>query len=347
MNNETRPLTSVAGFRALAASPGTATSIGSLPHIDPHAAAEFVLEHHPVLPAIPSLPRRSPFESLVAQAAVGIPGVHIEADGSLQINTRRMDPVAPITTDLSDEAYGAMRGFLEVARGRTEPVKWQACGPITLGFELVRAGAPSNIAFDVATRAVRVRLRALHRAVAEALPGAEQIVFVDEPALVHLMHPCFPVPPDVAIDLVSGVLAGIELSAAAGVHCCGDSDPAALTAIGPRILSLPVSRRLVDAAGYLTEFLAHGGWIAWGVVPTDRPLAGSPERYWNDLAGLWCELVQRGADPVLLRTQALLTPVCGLAMHDLEQAALVLSHTAAIAEKVAEQAVATRLSIGA
>ncbi len=345
MNAETNPL--IPGTDAFAVCPGTATSIGSLPHDDAHAAAEFVLAHHRTLPAIPSLPNRSPYESLIAQAAAGIPGVHVTADGTLRIDPRRLDPVAPITTDLEHEAFGGMRGFLEVARGRTEPVKWQACGPLTLGLELVRAGAPSNIAFDVATRAARVRLRALHRAVSEAMPRAEQVVFVDEPGLVHLMHPGFPVPPDVAIDLVSGVLAGIELSAAAGVHCCGDGDAAALCAIGPRILSLPVHHRLVDASGYLTEFLEHGGWIAWGAVPTDRPLAASPDRYWNELAGLWCELVQRGADPILLRTRALVTPACGLALHSIEQASLVLSHTTAIAEKVAEQAVATRLSIGA
>ena len=326
---------------------GTPTSLGSLPHVDPRAAAEFVLEHQPLLPAIPSLPRRSVYESMVVQAADGIPGVAVDENGALHIDHRRMDPVAPITTDLGHDAYGAMRAFLDVARGREGRVKWQACGPITLGLELVKAGAPSNIAFDVATRAVRVRLRALHRAVAEALPRAEQVVFVDEPGLVHLMRPGFPLPPDVAIDLVSGVLAGIELSAAAGVHCCGEVDPAALTAIGPRILSLPVHRGLIDATGYLTEFLEHGGWIAWGVVPTDRPLASSSHRYWTELTGLWVELVQRGADLIRLRTQALVTPVCGLVGFEIDQAALVLRHVAAVGEKVAEQAVATRLSLGA
>ena len=35
---------------------GVATGVGSLPHIDAAAAAEFVLLHQPDLPAIPSLP---------------------------------------------------------------------------------------------------------------------------------------------------------------------------------------------------------------------------------------------------------------------------------------------------
>lgn len=48
---------------------GLATSIGSLPHTDPRAAAELVLEIQPRLPAAPSLPNRSGVERMLAQAA--------------------------------------------------------------------------------------------------------------------------------------------------------------------------------------------------------------------------------------------------------------------------------------
>jgi hypothetical protein len=57
--------------------------------------------------------------------------------------------------------------------------------------------------------------------------------------------------------------------------------------------------------------------------------------------------VQLGGDPVRLRTQALITPACGLALHDEAQAAQVLRLTNEIAERVHGQAVATRLTIGA
>ena len=39
-----------------------------------------------------------------------------------------------------------------------------------------------------------------------------------------------------------------------------------------------------------------------------------PARFWRQLSAQWCELVQNGCDPVLLRRQALVTPVCGLAL---------------------------------
>ena len=47
--------------------PGGVTSIGSLPHRDADAACDFVLKHHPSLPAAPQLPRRSALEGMVAR----------------------------------------------------------------------------------------------------------------------------------------------------------------------------------------------------------------------------------------------------------------------------------------
>ena len=100
-----------------------------------------------------------------------------------------------------------------------------------------------------------------------------------------------------------------------GVHCCADGDLAAIAATGPSILSMPVSPALVEAAGHLCSFLDAGGWIAWGAVPTDGPVGRSPERYLRDLAALWCALVKQGCDATRLRTHAIVTPACGLALQ--------------------------------
>jgi methionine synthase II (cobalamin-independent) len=327
--------------------PGAASAIGSLPHTDAHAAAALALEVHPDLPAIPSLPHRSPVEGMLAQSAVGIRGVTFDAQGCLIVDADRLDPLAPITTDLGDDAFTGFRAFLDAANGRRGPVKWQLTGPITLGLALVRRGAPLNLAFELASRAIRCRLRVVHRAVTDALPGASQVVFLDEPALTQLMRPDFPIATDVAIDLVSGALASIEATAMVGLHCCGSSDWAAVLASGPSILSIPVHPDLVQSAGYLASFLDGGGVIAWGAVPTDRPIASSSDRYWEGLAALWCDLVRAGCDAIRLRTQSLVTPACGLAGHDVRAAELALRLAAEVAERVHGQAVATRMAIGA
>jgi hypothetical protein len=327
--------------------PGTATGIGSLPFTDPDRAAAWVFERHAELPYAPQLPRRSANETLLGQAAVGIRGVTVGRDGSLRVDIKRLDPLAPTRTDLEHDAFAGFRAFLRAGAGRADAVKWQLAGPITLGLALVQAGAPAADAFDVAVRAVRTRLRIMREAVSEAMPAAPQLVFLDEPSLVTLMCPGFPLPPDAAVDLVSGALAAIDRHTVAGVHCCGDADWPAVISAGPTVLSLPVSASVVNVAGYLAGFLEHGGWIAWGAVPTDRPLGSSADHWWRELSALWCSLVQAGCDPVLLRTRALITPACGLASHDESQADLIADLAGDIAGRVRAQATATRLNVGA
>ena len=74
---------------------GIATGVGSLPHRDARAAAEFALVTTPDLPAIPSLPKRSPADSMIAQAVVGIRGISVGQYGSIVVDVPRVDPFAP------------------------------------------------------------------------------------------------------------------------------------------------------------------------------------------------------------------------------------------------------------
>jgi hypothetical protein len=121
-----------------------------------------------------------------------------------------------------------------------------------------------------------------------------------------------------------------------------------VTAAGPDIVSLPAEDEIVlPAAGALTAHLERGGWVAWGAIPTAKPLGTDADRLWRKLSLLWCDLVQSGTDPSLLRAQALITPACGLAGHGVSQAARALRMTATLGERVADQAAATRLSVGA
>jgi hypothetical protein len=183
--------------------------------------------------------------------------------------------------------------------------------------------------------------------VSVALPHSQQLVVIEEPALVDLMQPGFPIAPDTAIDLVSGALAMVEGSAISGLHVCGLTDIPSLLATGPAILSLPVRPEIADSAGYLMRFMEQGGYIAWGVVPTAGPILHSAERPWRQLCALWCELVQRGADPTLLREQAIVTPECGLASHTPAVAERVHGFAAEVGRRVRDQATASRWVLGA
>ncbi len=327
---------------------GLATTIGSLPHRDPAEAAEFVLATTPRLPAAPSLPARSPLESMLGQAAWGIRGVVVAADGSLQVDEAATDLDDPMgEPGVDGEPFVGLRAFLAAISGRVEPVKLQLTGPLTLGLALAAAGMSVPRAFALAAAAVRERAVSLVAAAGRSAPKAQVVVFVDEPGLTAAMQPGFPLDPVATVDVVSGALAALEPMAVTGLHCCGAADWTMALAAGPQILSLPLGAGALLHASGLAAHLDRGGWIAWGAVPTHGPVSTRPEPLWRTLSSEWCDMVRAGCDPVALRRNAMITPVCGLARHGLAQAEGVLALCADLARRLETQALGVRLTIGA
>jgi hypothetical protein len=327
---------------------GLATGIGHLPHCDPGDAVEFVLRHTPRLPAAPSLPARSRREGMVAQAASGIAGVVVEADGSLVIDDAALDPESPLgDADLTGDAYVGLRAFLTAMADRDGPFKVSLTGPVTLGVALHAAGVEVDLAFAVAGATVRRRARAHVRHVLRRVPQAQLVVFVDEPAMAGLTEAGFPIGPTEAVDLVSSTLAVLEQDAVTGLHCCAPADYRLLLGAGPQILSVPVDGGIELYGGLLGDHLDRGGWVAWGAVPTGGPVGLTVERSWRRLSAVWCDLSADGCDPMLLRTNAIITPVCGLAHHGTTQAEHVMELTGRLAARLQDQAVGVRLAAGA
>jgi hypothetical protein len=211
------------------------------------------------------------------------------------------------------------------------------------------AGVSADVAFRVAGSAVRQRAAALVDYAGARVPEAQIVCFVDEPVLGSAMETGFPIAPVDAIDLASSALAAVEHGAISGLHCCAtDADWRLILQAGPQILSLPTDGGLQRAAGAFASFLDAGGWVAWGAVPTDRPIGTTVDRMWRQLNLLWSDLVtDGGCDPVLLRTQAMITPACGLARHGVTQAEQVVWFTNRLAERLHDQAIASRYSVGA
>jgi hypothetical protein len=340
--------------RAAGVSPfgdGALVGCGSLPHGDPEAAAAFGMSEFDIA-TIPSMPRRSVAETMLGQAAVTMPGVVLDGDGNVEIASRDVAPRAePRSGALLDtDAFVGFRTFLDLAgkvRFDGAPVKWQLIGPVTLGVALERAGLDRHHAFDLASATVRSSLIELSDAVTAALPNSPQMVVIDEPWLTSLMAPGFPIPPDEAIDRMSGAMAALPATTLAGLHCCGPVDAATMLASGPGVVSLPVASELVDWAGYLSRFIDDGGVVAWGVVATTGPVPSVAERPWRELSDLWCALVQRGCDPVRLRTNSLVSPQCGLSSHSVSVARRIARLTGDVGKRVKDQASATRFALGA
>jgi hypothetical protein len=324
--------------------PGLATGIGSLPFRDAAQAAEVVLRVHPDLPCVPQL--GVPREGVVAQWAGALPEITVAPDGSLVLDDARIG--APIDASFTLDAHAGLLGFLDAAAAHQTAitrVKAQVVGPLTLGVALVDAGMRVDVAFDRAGLAVAAWLQALDELFAARLRGVRPLVFLDEPALVLWRRGDAPIEREDAVDLLSGALAACTFET--GVHVCGDGDVRLAFEAGSTVLGLPVSDALVQDVGSLVRHLDADGWVAWGAVPTDRPVGESPDPLWRRLVTLWCELTRRGCEPLRLRNQAIVTPACGLATHGPSQAERALQLAAALAERVATQSAAARLTAGA
>lgn len=327
-----------------ALAPGLATGIGSLPHHDAPAAALLSMRVHPKLPAVPQLPELTPREGLIAQWAGALPEVTVGRDGSLSIDCERA--AEPIDAAFTSATHSGLFAFLEAADVSAPPrVKIQVVGPLTLGVALEQAGLPKALAFQRAGEAVRAWTRALEVLITVRMPHTPVLLFIDEPALVLWRRNEAPLEREQAVDLLSSSLAATSFLT--GVHVCGDGDLRLAFEAGPAVLGVPVSDALITDADVLARHVDASGWIAWGAVPTDRPIGDSTDALWRRLVAVWCELTRRGCDPVRLRTRGIITPACGLAGHGLTQAERALRLAADIADRVGDQSVAARLTVGA
>ena len=336
--------------------PGASFGVGGLPHRESDEATEFAWASTGI-PTIPSLPRRSPAEGMIAQALVGIHGVSVGQYGGINVDVSSLDLAGDVTTDLMSDAYGGFSAFLDSAHGRDRQpdfVKWQFVGPLTLGFALVRVGLAVEVAAPLAMQAVRCHVRSLQDEVSRVMPDTTQIVIFDEPMLHEALLPDFPVPPEEVIDFVSGALAAVDARNISGVHSCNETDWVALLSTGANVLSVPVPSisneeqmaAMLSAAPRISEHLEHGGRIAWGAVRTDGPIALSPDRPWKNLAGALCALVNNGVDPRLVRRNSFITPACGLGTHSVAVADRVFGHVRELSMRIAEQATASLLTLG-
>ena len=230
---------------------------------------------------------------------------------------------------------------------RRRAVKAQVTGPLTLGVALVDAGVDARTrAFRRAAVATRAWAVAMEELVEHALPDAGLVLFFDEPALVPVATRQRPA------RSRSGDRRAVGRAGGRRVH---DRRPRVRRRRPrARARSRPADRRDRSAgtswcsdAVPIARFLDGDGWVAWGAVPTDRPVGESADPHWRRLAEVWCELTRRGCDPVPLRTRGMITPACGLAGYGATQAERVLGIARELAARVHDQAVAARLMLGA
>lgn len=344
--------------------------IGSLPLADHEQAMRLISDHSPEIPLWPQLPRL-PGEGMVRQFLDGFPGL-LDKEGTTIITNHDpdfpesmaafYDDALPLETASSasiPERFHlspvTARGFFTflhyLARhpAKSFTVKGQITGPVTVGIGISAAdGRP--ILHDDNLRDMLVRLLAAKAAwqVQELAPfctTVPPIVFVDEPGLVGFGSSGFAgVSRETASETTSALLQAIKRGGGlAGLHICANGD------WGPA-LSSPVDIISFDAYSYfdnfilyrddLHAFLARGGVLAWGIVPTGDPRAvideSAPALFQRWLLQLH-QLAALGFSEEQLAMQTLIAPSCGTGSLSRELAEKVLTMTAATSRLARER----------
>ncbi|MCE9581523.1 MAG: hypothetical protein K8T20_03295 [Planctomycetes bacterium] len=189
-------------------------------------------------------------------------------------------------------------------------LKGQVCGPVTL------AAAGKG---DVAALAPKVALHARWQAARIRVLGRQAVIALDEPSWTAPLGAA-------EREAMSKLVAEIRAAGAVvGFHCCGKGAWRDVLALRPDFINPDVSggvKAFVAECGEaLVQHVAAGGWVGWGIVPTDRavPLGHSRAVLKEFLAAIG----PLGEKKKVLE-QSFFTPACGIAGLTPQQAEDVL-----------------------
>ncbi len=327
--------------------PLTATGIGSVPFTDPDQAAALIVSELPEMPFWPQLVRLGFQEDMVSQGVRGLPGLMLdEANRTVKTDPQRPRELAlaefyeAVWTDELDpfaltpqEAQGFFALVSQAAATPAPALKGQVVGPVTFAG-MVKDAQEKPILYDrELTQAVALGLarKAAWQAAQFRQLGKEAVIFFDEPILTGFGSAFFPISREEVVTILTDTLDATRQPGPVllGVHCCGNTDWSLL-------LKLPIDILSFDSYGFfdslllydqaLNDFLARGGRLAWGLVPTgDELLREEEDSLWQRFQGQVEAAAAREIDLGRLLSQALLTPACGLGYQSPEAAARALA----------------------
>jgi methionine synthase II (cobalamin-independent) len=318
------------------------TGIGSMPHTQVELGLQAALAMD--IPFLPQLPMHHPSEYMIPSAIEGLPGLSYDEDGMCTVdlaqwNAGRQAFEAKLDEALASgqleafeptpEACRAWRPFLwEVENRKLALAKAQIAGPFTvLSVARTSEGVPTldMPGLDrVLYRLVMARSLAMVKALRRA--GATPLFYLDEPGLYafqrtqprHLL----------ALQEMKLLIVALQREGAlVGLHCCGNTDWAALLDTQPDLLSLDVRLSLdavLEEPEALARFLASGATLSLGIVPTDLTSSYDVGELTDSVEASLKAALPKERSFTQVLAHSLLTPACGLAMRTVQDAERIL-----------------------
>jgi methionine synthase II (cobalamin-independent) len=320
------------------------TGVGSLPHLDPRAAVDEVLSRFREIPYWPQLPRRTPLEHMYPQFAAALPGATVLGERLTMKSGEALLPDAEafyetfLSGDLSPFAVPAERAaglhaLLAAGVGPFPAVKGQVTGPVSFGL-MVCDREKKPVFYDPVGRDVLVKyLLRVAQWQAEQLRrlSGTVILALDEPYLASVGSAIVSLPREEVIAALDEIFDGLP-GVLCGIHCCANTDWGLVLASKVRYLSFDAYEYADSLLLYPEEvsaFLARGGVLAFGVVPTAREAiaAETPESLADRMEGILDRYASRGISREAMVRASVITPACGLGTLPEESAECALRLT--------------------
>ncbi len=312
------------------------TAIGSFPHKEPNDACDLILRTLHEIPTWPQLPNVAFQESMEIQYSEKMVGVVLDKVKQRIYFETGGDPTSALeefyVNYLSENVdffkisplyghgiYLMETRLSEMDRSSIKYFKSQVIGPNTLGLTVVdenkRAIYYNEVYRDMIIKGLIMKARWLLNKFKQF--EFEQICFVDEPILASFGSSTYlSVQRTDVINSLKEVVDAIHAEGAiSGTHCCGNTDWTLPIDAGVGIISFDAYDH-IETIGYypdeIREFLAKGGALAWGVVPTSEKIKQeTPESLLTKLEYGIENLASKGLDKKIILEQSVITPSCG------------------------------------
>lgn len=308
------------------------TGIGGLPYLSVEPSMQVAFGHD--VPFLPQLPKAGAAELMIPAALEGLPGLAFEGDGVCTVDVQVWSAQRDRFTSQIEEALSsgeltafepsvaasrAFRPFLAELERRTTPIaKVQLAGPATVRwYTRTSDGKTASELPELDQQLFRLsmaRARALVRAVKRT--GALPLLFLDEPGLVKLEPQTHA---RVLKELEVLIMAVQREGALVGIHCCGNTRWGAVLALGADVISfdarLSLDAMLDDDAAAFWQFVAGGGRVALGVVPTEPGAVYALPELCDSIEAALRSTAPRDVPLEQARSQLMLTPACGLGLR--------------------------------
>ncbi len=334
---------------------GLPTGIGSLPYLDAGLAVAMVKKYFPTIPHWPQLPRANrreyfTYQNLNLLSELGLLQIerydrafftsddaawperlaafyeiYLQAgDGNAEALARFAFPPGA-----ADGWYRFYRDLEDQGPGPARFLKGQIAGLLTIGFQITDPrGLPAY--YDPQLRDVLLKqlsLQAAWQSWSLGKFGLPVLIFMDDPVIYScgMSDRICVTRPEIVAELNEFVSSVHSFGAFVGLHSCADLDWSLLLETDLDIISFDTYQYAASFALFpdlIQSFLERSGVVAWGLIPTDgEALAGENLASLQGRARrLWLDLQRKQIDLRLVRSQSLVTPACGTATLNEQQA---------------------------